>query len=480
MYNPHRPNIPQGPPESHGYGDQGAHARTGAHHTHDGHGHGSSHHQKGNTGYDSKPLIVKHRVGGWLPRNHAVVERYISKLIDKVKQDKRSLNELHPTVVEFKNLVDTTPALRMGFTQMFEQVPHKPPYNDDPTLEPQIRDYDTMFRAFDYIITHAIPYEDNDLVGFPINAILDWPMGTDAGVATFLVPSVNAQFKKMFDAWAEYLSSPASREYLTSEENGWFGPQANVHLPNFAETYECDPSAEYHGFKSWDDFFTRKFRDGVRPVEFADDNDIINSACESSVYRIARDVKARDRFWLKGEPYSLLDMLNNDPYADQFVGGTVYQAFLSAYKYHRWHSPVNGVIDRVEMVPGTYYAESPAMGFENPEGPDPAGPNWSQSYITSIAARALIWIRSDNPDIALMCFMAVGMSEVSTCDITIKEGDRIRKGDQLGMFHFGGSTHCLLFRSGVEITFDEQYEHPESEVLLNAPIATVGERRRRH
>ncbi|CCO34959.1 phosphatidylserine decarboxylase [Rhizoctonia solani AG-1 IB] len=318
-----------------------------------------------------------------------------------------------------------------------------------------------MFRVFDHIITHAIPYEDNDLVGFPINAILDWPMGTDAGLYTFLVPAVNEQFKKMFDAWSEYLSSPDSREYLTTEENGWFGPTASKYIPNFVETYECNPEVEYYGFKSWDDFFTRKFRYG------------------SSVYRICTDIKERDSFWLKGEPYSLRDMLNNDSYTDQFIGGTIYQAFLSAYKYHRWASPVNGTIERIEIIPGTYYAESPMMGFDNPEGPDPAGPNLSQGYITAIAARALVWIKCDNPEIGLLGFLAVGMSEVSTCQVTVSKDQRVSKGDELGMFHFGGSTHCLLFRQGVKVTFDKQYE-PGSEVLLNAPIATVGEGGARH
>ncbi|KAG8741079.1 hypothetical protein FRC11_014998 [Ceratobasidium sp. 423] len=339
-----------------------------------------------------------------------------------------------------------------------------------------------MFRAFDYIITHAIPYEDNDLVGFPINAILDWPMGTDAGLYTFLMPIVNAEFKNMFDEWSKFLSSPNSRTYLTTEANGWFGPAASAHMPNFAETYVCDPSAEYHGFQSWDDFFTRKFREGVRPVEFPgpEYDDIINSACESSVYKIATDIKEHDRFWIKGEPYSLRDMLNNDSYTDQFVGGTIYQAFLSAYKYHRWASPVNGTIDRIEMIPGTYYAESPVMGFDNPEGPDPAAPNWSQGYITALAARALIWINCDNSELGTIGFLAVGMSEVSTCEVTVAKGDRVSKGDELGMFHFGGSTHCLIFRRGVEITFDPRYTTPESEVLLNVAIATVGDGSRRH
>jgi phosphatidylserine decarboxylase len=52
-----------------------------------------------------------------------------------------------------------------------------------------------------------------------------------------------------------------------------------------------------------------------------------------------------------------------------------------------------------------------------------------------------------------MCVVAVGMAEVSSCEITAKEGDAIEKGQELGMFHFGGSTHCLLFRRGVDLEF---------------------------
>ena len=45
----------------------------------------------------------------------------------------------------------------------------------------------------------------------PINVMLDWPMGTTVGYVMFTHPAVNAQFKRIFDVWARYLSSPASR-----------------------------------------------------------------------------------------------------------------------------------------------------------------------------------------------------------------------------------------------------------------------------
>lgn len=84
-------------------------------------------------------------------------------------------------------------------------------------------------------------------------------------------------------------------------------------------------------------------------------------------------------------------------------------------------------------------------------GIDDKGEATAQSYITAVATRAIVFIESDNNDIGLMAFIGVGMSEVSTCDMRIKEGQKVRKGDELGMFHFGGSSYCLLFRKGVQV-----------------------------
>jgi phosphatidylserine decarboxylase len=139
-----------------------------------------------------------------------------------------------------------------------------------------------------------------------------------------------------------------------------------------------------------------------------------------TVYNISFEVAERDRFWIKGQKYSLSHMLNNDPLTSHFVKGTVYQAFLSALNYHRWHSPVNGRVVRTALIPGTYYSEAPY------EGMDPEGLNLSQGYITAVAARALIFIQADNPNIGLMCFIAVGMGEVSSNEVTVKADDNVK------------------------------------------------------
>jgi phosphatidylserine decarboxylase len=92
-----------------------------------------------------------------------------------------------------------------------------------------------------------------------------------------------------------------------------------------------------------------------------------------------------------------------------------------------------------------------------------------------VATRALLFIEADNPVIGLMCVMAVGMGEVSSCEITVQAGDRVKKGDQLGMFHFGGSTHCLIFRPGVNLEFDLFGQTPgpsaDTNIRLNTAIA---------
>ncbi|QGY41842.1 phosphatidylserine decarboxylase [Pseudodesulfovibrio cashew] len=378
---------------------------------------------------------------------------------------------LLPVVQEFRELIENDPELLMLFSRMFETIPDKPQFRNDPTGKPQVRDYRVMLQRLSDILQQAPEFNKSGLVGFPINAVLNWPMGTTAGTTAFLDGRVNAQLKKILRQWAVYLGSPDSRYVLGDDpEKGWFGRDAREAMPTFEQDFVCDPSKPYHGFASWDDFFTRRFREGRRPVAAPDDDAVIANACESAPFKLAKNVKLRDRFWIKGQPYSLYHMLEGDPLAARFEGGTIYQAFLSALSYHRWHSPVSGRIVKTQLIDGSYYAQSPLAGF------DPASPNRSQGYITQVAARALVFIEADNPDIGLMAVMFVGMAEVSSNELTVYEGQHVKKGDQLGMFHFGGSTHVLIFRPGVELDFDLRGQTPGLEtknIPVRSRIATV-------
>lgn len=388
------------------------------------------------------------RAGGWLPASRKKQAEWINRLLsdanakNSVADSMEGIGLKHKSVKQLKALLDSDPGLYMLAVQMVEEGYEYDPM--DPTGAPQVQDVDTLLILIDQILDTAPEYvqpdeEGRGLIGFPINAVLDWCMGTYAGQVFFLNEKVNAAFKEILGEWCDFLSKEGSRYVLNDSSTGWFCEAAKQEIN--IEEYEFDPNAEYYGFKSWNDFFYRKFKKGMRPIAEPDNPAVFVNACESAPYRISSNVKEDTKFWIKGQPYSLRYMLAQDKYTDCFIGGTVYQAFLSATHYHRWNSPVDGKIVEVRNIDGSYYAEVNSYPF------DDAGPNNSQAYITHVAARAIIMIQTEQ--FGMVGMMPVGMSEVSSCVVTIKEGQTVKKGDELGYFQFGGSTHCLFFEPGV-------------------------------
>ena len=82
-------------------------------------------------------------------------------------------------------------------------------------------------------------------------------------------------------------------------------------------------------------------------------------------------------------------------------------------------------IKKAFVQDGTYFSEPlfEGIGDPNTKDIDAGGISVGQGYLTALATRAVIFIEADNPDIGLMAFIGIGMDEVSTCDITVKEGE---------------------------------------------------------
>ena len=49
------------------------------------------------------------------------------------------------------------------------------------------------------------------------------------------------------------------------------------------------------------------------------------------------------------------NMAVNNIVDEHFVGGTVYQAFLNPWCYHRWHAPVSGKVIKSYRLGGSYF-----------------------------------------------------------------------------------------------------------------------------
>jgi phosphatidylserine decarboxylase len=412
---------------------------------------------------DVKTIAVRaSRRGHWLPVREETLVAFRHKFAQEAR--KRAPGApLTPPVQDLATLVNTDPVLRMYFTQAIEQAiaaGHDLGY----------RTIDELMALIDVIMTYAPPFDTTELVGCPLNALLDWPMCMPAGFPLFRSPALNAKLKAVLQYWCDFLSGPDSRYYLIPEPPGWFSPDALTYLR--MSEFVCDPTKPYYDFKSWNDFFTRKFKAGARPVDGPTDNTVVVSACEATPYNIQNNVQLTDRFWMKAQPYSLADIFTSSrqTLAEQFVGGDVYQAFLSAYNYHRWHAPVAGTIIAAYQLDGTYYSDLEA------EGLDPGGPDDSQGYISQVATRAVIVIDTGDPRVGTVACVFVGMAEISSCVIKVNEKQKVNKGDEIGYFQYGGSTHCLIFQRGVIRSWVPKppFDFNTPPIKLNRQIATAG------
>jgi phosphatidylserine decarboxylase len=141
---------------------------------------------------------------------------------------------------------------------------------------------------------------------------------------------------------------------------------------------------------------------------------------------------------------------------------------LNPFNYHRWHSPINGTIEKAYVQKGLYFTQVNSLGEDKNDQEK------SMGYITNVNTRALIFIKADNHKIGTICIMPVGMVEISSCNINknIRPGYKIKKGDELGFFAYGGSTHCLFFEPNVIKTF----KHKKDDfVQLGQIIAEINE-----
>ena len=247
----------------------------------------------------------------------------------QIKHVDANPQKLIPVLQDFKDFIEADPRIYMYFVAMFDEVPMKKPYNKDPTGRKQIRDYHHMLDVLNHTFTQAPTWTDAaagvGMVGVPMCAIFDYPMSTPSGHAAFLDPQVNKELKKVLNEWGKFLQTPKSAEVLGSHAQGWFsehGAKDMMQVANtpyktshkFEDMFVCDPSKKHYGYKSWDDFFTRQLKEGARPVAEPENDNIIANACESKTYNVEKNVHLRNKFWVKGQPYSIRDMLANDPW----------------------------------------------------------------------------------------------------------------------------------------------------------------------
>ena len=399
------------------------------------------------------------QMGFWVPNRVWATATYLVPLRKHIEDLKKSgkLPPLTPVMHDFKEWVTSHSVYRMWVTAMINQANAFIVTTDEQTRSEikgdgdvlWMKDYDSFFEYLNVIITTSPSFNNTAQVGTPMNGFLAASMATKAGTALFHDTTFNQQFKEVLDAWNAFLKSPASLDKLDikrPEKPGSWISKAALKAGVWTDMV-YDAAKPGYGFDSWNAFFIRKFKKGARPFQGKPKKDI-NIGCETTPWAYANDLSFESYFWIKDNASSLLDLFaGREKWADHFVGGQLYQGYLSATHYHRWNAPIDGKIICSWVQPGTYFAQRPGQGEESGtwEGTE------SQQYLAHVAARAIFILEHEICGyIALIC---IGMVEVSTCVIApefqVLEGSPpvpVQRGDEIGHFEFGGSTHMMIFQ----------------------------------
>lgn len=129
----------------------------------------------------------------------------------------------------------------------------------------------------------------------------------------------------------------------------------------FIKQYKVDMNEAIHAdasaYSSFNAFFTRELKPGVRPV-VEDDNTLVMpvDGCVSQL----GDIEDDSIFQAKGHDYSLTTLLGGDEsLAAPFRGGKFATIYLSPSDYHRIHMPIDGQLTDMLYVPGELFSVNP-------------------------------------------------------------------------------------------------------------------------
>ena len=363
--------------------------------------------------------------------NRAVADDDVDAWLRQLKQevDAAKPAEYRDSVQQLADLVDSDAVVRMYLTQMLQQVPKQHRVFDS---------IDTLLAAMNLIVRRAPEFKDG--MAFPMSALFTQMMYTPAGEAGFRNAALNKALRVVLEDWCRFLDSPESLSVI-NKQDGWLSPKSWT-ANKLDEFIIPEPGAPHGGFRSFNDFFHRGIKPELRPVAAPGNPKVIVSANDGTVYNIARNVKKRDQFWIKSQPYSLADMLDGSQHTERFVGGDVFQSFLSGNDFHRFHAPIDGTVREARIVHGLMFSELRSQGF------DASGGTLSQGYQASVNTRGLLLLESDDAGIGMVCVMPIGITEVSSVTLTVKPGQQVNKGDEVGYFSYGGSSMCLVFQPG--------------------------------
>lgn len=229
-----------------------------------------------------------------------------------------------------------------------------------------------------------------------------------------------------------YMTELSSRKWISQLTGKFAHSRASKHLiPRFAKIYGIpveDAEHDLREYQTLNQFFTRRLKPGLRPVDAAVDS------LTSPVDALITGMGTIDDGLIvnvKNQDYTIEQLLNRSPYTDTYKHGYYFVLYLSPTDYHRIHTPVAGCLIESEHIPGKVY---PVNDFGLTH----------MKHVLSRNERLITYIRHACGEVAVVKVGAMNVSSIQYAQPMKNSWD---KGQDLAYFEFG-STVVLLMENG--------------------------------
>ena len=200
------------------------------------------------------------------------------------------------------------------------------------------------------------------------------------------------------------------------------------------------------GFRSFNDFFTRKIKPGKRNLEEC------SFVCPSDGFLTVSDIDETSIFNIKNTSYSLKELLDDEGLAEEFIGGSALIFRLTPSHYHRYVFCVSGKVESTRAIPGVLHSVKPVCHEMFPV------------FIQNSREYAVI----ESGEYGKIIQMEVGALLVGKISNSgYSAGDEVRIGEEKGYFEYGGSSIVVLTKRRL---FSEKTGGGEQPVKMGESI----------
>jgi len=222
---------------------------------------------------------------------------------------------------------------------------------------------------------------------------------------------------------------------LLSRYYGWrmsMRASANRIIPFIVE-YDLNVdefAKKVFSFKSFNEFFYRGLKDGARPIAPGDRVAVLPADGRHLAFQ---NVDQAAGFYAKGQKFSLESFLGDPALAAEFAGGALLISRLCPVDYHRFHFPVGGQPAEPRLINGWLYSVSPIALRQN------LAYLWENKRMVTLV---------DSPVFGRVAVCEIGATMVGSIFQTFTQGRVAIKGEEKGLFKFGGSCVITIFQPG--------------------------------